>query len=54
MNLQVYIFIQSCEVRMVKENLTLETDLILGHISMKAVFRTLGVWIMQSFGNILV
>ena len=36
---------------MVKENLALETDLTLAHISMKAVFRTLVVWITQSFGD---
>ena len=42
---------QSVEECVVKENLALETDLTLAHVSMKAVFRTLGVWITRSFGD---
>ena len=42
---------QSGEVFVVKEYLALETDVNSAHISMKAVFRTLGVWITQSFGD---
>ena len=42
---------QSGEVLVVKENLALETDVTLAHISMKAAFRNLGVWITQSFGD---
>ena len=49
--LKVHAFMQSGEVYVVKENLALETDLTLAHISLKAVFRTLGAWITQSFGG---
>ena len=50
-NLQALVFMQSGEVLEVKENLALETDVTLAHISMKAAFRNLGVWITQSFGD---